>query len=1656
MEVKRKVDICKMSYLTSFAIVLFSLSQFVISKEHAVDKRGIDTSHYHSFDQLKTFLNEMHSKYPNITKIHSIGKSVQNRELLAIQITDNIEGVEPGEPMFKYVGNMHGNEAIGRQILIYLIQYILENYQTDKRIEKLVRETNIYIMPTMNPDGFEAARVGDCNGVQGRPNAHSYDLNRNFPDQFDKNSGHHIQPETRAMIDWIEHNKFVLSANLHGGSVVASYPFDDSALHRGSTYSAAPDDAMFKHLAHVYSNNHKTMHNPPHCGDNFEDGITNGAHWYDVPGGMEDYNYLHSNCFEITIELSCCKYPHASELTKEWDNNKEALLSYMEQVHIGVKGFVKDDENNQGVQNAVIMVEGIKHNVTTAMFGDFWRLLVPGKYNITAVAPGYLPETKAVEVNKGPALEFNFRLKRSTGTKSPSSSSVGSTPKASESSVTSKTQTTETLKSEKASSTSSATPTSSPTQPSIEEPDTIEGLVNHINKLRDAEHREKQSFVEPSDFRYHHYDDMESFMRKLTKDYGHIAQMYSVGQSVESRHLWVIEISDNPGKHEPGEPEFKYIGNMHGNEVVGREILLYLAQLLCENYGKNHFVSLLVNHTRIHIMPSMNPDGFEKSTEGDMQGVIGRTNSHGIDLNRNFPDQFENTTINRKQEPETLAVMHWVEKFPFVLSANLHGGSLVANYPWDDSVKGYTSYSKCPDDKVFRQISESYSLAHSSMHKGHPCPSISQEYFQDGITNGAQWYSVSGGMQDWNYVNTNCFEITIELGCYKFPMSRDLPKYWKANKYALLVYMGQVHKGVRGYVMDKENMTPLVNAQISVEGINHTIHSASDGDYWRLLAPGVYKITASHPGHKQQTVQVRVTFDSAVEVNFTLERSEIDLWSNQKDFAIKENMEQRFQENSERDEELKKLAVSNSNIMQLETLSKTSEGNVISLVHLSANLTNHDINEPHVLLMGGVHGNEPVGAEILIRLIRHITIGFREKDPNIVKMLNEVHLHIIPYLNIDGFKLPNNSDCKSKWQDRMLPTDSPVMQEVLKTIKKHRISTTISLDSGGLYVIIPREKTVDSTAVTEDEEVFQSLAHAFADAYPSIYQPDSCLASPLHGIFHGADLHYNSTGLLDKLYKEHHSFMLSLHVSCCEMPPASELPNIWMKSLQPLMNVIVRSKQAVYGKVLDSSQKVVAMASITIDNQKQALQTSESGDFYFLLTEGSHTITIQAEGYEPQTQQAIVHRDAATEVKVHLNKELDTINYHRPQDLVAFLRNITQQCKDLTKLVSLGKTAQNRDIWMIDFGPKDSETDPYTTHILFVAGIHGNEAVGPELLLQLSYDLCENYNQDFIMTKIINKSRIHILPSLNPDGAQIAAARDCNGGKGKENSKGVDIDKNFPSIDAVNATDDLAEETKLLSQWLQKHPPSMTYILRDGQAQGVAYPYHSMSHKVKLGTTEKVSFSHLGSSYTNQVSSWKSINNHGCNKTGKFIGIIIIGLSYETRRHNFPSDYLYDYIHSTSLIIHTGCCGYPDGHTLLDMWHQHRQPLLSLIREVSVHKHFHTGCYGYPDGHTLHDMWHQHRQPLLSLIREAQNGISGVIQADKSQSPLTNATIKIKGSNHVYPVNNRGRFNIYLPAGQHEIMVESRGHQKYKKVRFTGISIQTQNRPLDKIYMYNG
>ena len=95
------------------------------------------------------------------------------------------------------------------------------------------------------------------------------DLNRNFPSQYtplQRWSNGSIsdlfygrEPETIAVMKWILKENFVLSGNLHGGSLVASYPFDETIHHTDNTYGAAPDDSLFRYLARIYANKHLTM-----------------------------------------------------------------------------------------------------------------------------------------------------------------------------------------------------------------------------------------------------------------------------------------------------------------------------------------------------------------------------------------------------------------------------------------------------------------------------------------------------------------------------------------------------------------------------------------------------------------------------------------------------------------------------------------------------------------------------------------------------------------------------------------------------------------------------------------------------------------------------------------------------------------------------------------------------------------------------------------------------------------------------------------------------------------------------------------------------------------------------------------------------------------------------------------------------------------------------------------------------------------------------------------------------------------------------------------------------------------------------------------------------------------------------------------------------
>ncbi|XP_041755233.2 adipocyte enhancer-binding protein 1 [Coregonus clupeaformis] len=195
---------------------------------------------------------------------------------------------------------------------------------------------------------------------------------------------------------------------------------------RGEHQDAEPEDepratadaSFFRWLAISYASTHLSMTYTSHGSCHGDDitggvGIINRAKWKPVTGSMNDFSYLHTNCLELSVFLGCDKFPHQSELVIEWEKNREAMLTFMEQVHRGIRGVVKDKEGNP-IANATVSVEGVNHDVTTAVTGDYWRLLNPGEYRVTVRAEGFTPLTKLCVVGYEPgATTCSFNLAKS-------------------------------------------------------------------------------------------------------------------------------------------------------------------------------------------------------------------------------------------------------------------------------------------------------------------------------------------------------------------------------------------------------------------------------------------------------------------------------------------------------------------------------------------------------------------------------------------------------------------------------------------------------------------------------------------------------------------------------------------------------------------------------------------------------------------------------------------------------------------------------------------------------------------------------------------------------------------------------------------------------------------------------------------------------------------------------------------------------------------------------------------------------------------------------------------------------------------------------------------------------------------------------------------
>ncbi len=330
-------------------------------------RKNVDWTNYPSYEQIKAKLEEFANKYPQIVRLTSVGKSVKGRDLMVLKISDNV-AVDEIEPEFKYISSMHGDEITGRELTIRLVDEMLEKYGKDQAITDLINNTEIYVMPSMNPDGSE---------LRQRANAAGQDLNRNFPEAVrnDPNNAANRQPETQAIMAFQASRNFSLSANFHGGAVVANYPWD-------AKYDRHPFDGMLQDFSLEYANLNPEMRSSTE----FNRGITNGADWYVLYGGMQDWSYIWHNDLQITVELSDSKWPNYKDIPGFYTSNRDSMIRYMELVHQGA-GIKLANRNATG-KVEVLNAQGASLGTYGFQRGEFYKVLPPGAYTFKVEADG--------------------------------------------------------------------------------------------------------------------------------------------------------------------------------------------------------------------------------------------------------------------------------------------------------------------------------------------------------------------------------------------------------------------------------------------------------------------------------------------------------------------------------------------------------------------------------------------------------------------------------------------------------------------------------------------------------------------------------------------------------------------------------------------------------------------------------------------------------------------------------------------------------------------------------------------------------------------------------------------------------------------------------------------------------------------------------------------------------------------------------------------------------------------------------------------------------------------------------------------------------------------------------------------------------------------
>ncbi|MCK5822187.1 MAG: T9SS type A sorting domain-containing protein [Bacteroidales bacterium] len=360
---------------------------------------------YHSKDEVYEMLQGFAQAYPDLVYTDTIGFSQENKyPIIALRISDN-PGIDEDEPCVMYDGLHHAREPISMEVCLNLIEHLLTGYDVDDQITQWINETEIWIIPMINPEGWEYVvnanlvypywrkNLRDNNGNgQFDPTSDGVDINRNYDFNWIQGGSGNFgsltyrgpeafsEGEAQAKRDLALREKPLISLSYHTYGEIVIYSWSDSP--------EAPDQDLIRSIASGVASRI-----PSSTGyGTYEPTVSNCQN-----GFSRCWMYAVAGSLEYTVECAKEFIPDGAAGLEIAQQHIDGALFVLERVHgTGLQIYVKDAVSGEPIV-ATLKVPEIYMDILTprtsdSIFGRFDRLLLPGDYNLEISSAGYITQ----------------------------------------------------------------------------------------------------------------------------------------------------------------------------------------------------------------------------------------------------------------------------------------------------------------------------------------------------------------------------------------------------------------------------------------------------------------------------------------------------------------------------------------------------------------------------------------------------------------------------------------------------------------------------------------------------------------------------------------------------------------------------------------------------------------------------------------------------------------------------------------------------------------------------------------------------------------------------------------------------------------------------------------------------------------------------------------------------------------------------------------------------------------------------------------------------------------------------------------------------------------------------------------------------------------